>query len=122
MSESSEPLNVDNWTTQLRKGLLELCIVNLLAKGEIYGYDLVKQMAQVKGLVVTEGTIYPLLSRLRRLGLVSARLEESPTGPARKYYALSREGERLRVVMNAYWHELTEGIAELHKGKEASHG
>jgi PadR family transcriptional regulator PadR len=122
MSESPEPLNVDNWTTQLRKGLLELCIINLLAKGEIYGYDLVKQMARVKGLLVTEGTIYPLLSRLRRLGLVSARLEESPNGPARKYYALTREGERLRVLMNAYWHELTEGISRLQEEREASHG
>ena len=122
MIESLEPLNVDNWTTQLRKGLLELCIINLLAKGEIYGYDLVKQMARVKGLLVTEGTIYPLLSRLRRLGLVSARLEESPNGPARKYYALTREGKRLRVVMNAYWRELTEGIAKVQEEKEAFHG
>jgi PadR family transcriptional regulator PadR len=100
---------------------LELCIINLLAKGEIYAYDLVKQMARVKGLVVTEGTIYPLLSRLRRLGLASARLEESPSGPARKYYALTREGERLRVVMNTYWHELTEGISRLQEEKEAHH-
>ena len=122
MKEAFEEANVDNWTTQLRKGLLELCIVNLLAKGELYGYDLVKQMAGVKGLVITEGTIYPLLSRLRKLGILQTRLEESPNGPARKYYALTREGERVRTMMNAYWRELTAGIAKLQGKKEESHG
>ena len=113
MSGLNEPFNLDNWTTQLRKGLLELCIVNLLARGEVYGYDLVKQMGQVPGLVVTEGTIYPLMSRLKKAGILSTRLEESSTGPARKYYSLTREGHRLRTTMNAYWHELTKGISEL---------
>jgi len=113
MSGLNEPFNLDNWTTQLRKGLLELCIVNLLARGEVYGYDLVKQMGQVPGLVVTEGTIYPLMSRLKKAGILSTRLEESSTGPARKYYSLAREGHRLRTTMNAYWHELTKGISEL---------
>lgn len=122
MSEPIEPVNVDNWTTQLRKGLLELCIVNLLAKGELYGYDLVKQMAGVKGLVITEGTIYPLLSRLRKLGLLRTRLEESPNGPARKYYALTAEGEHVRTMMNTYWRDLIEGIAKLQEEKEESHG
>jgi len=122
VKEAFEEANVDNWTTQLRKGLLELCIVNLLAKGELYGYDLVKQMAGVKGLVITEGTIYPLLSRLRKLGILQTRLEESPNGPARKYYALTREGERVRTMMNAYWRELTAGIAKLQGKKEESHG
>ncbi len=113
MNGPSEPFNLDNWTTQLRKGLLELCIVNLLARGEVYGYDLVKQMAQVPGLVVTEGTIYPLMSRLKKAGILTTRLEESSTGPARKYYSLTREGQRLRKTMNVYWHELNKGITGL---------
>ncbi|MCL4694538.1 MAG: PadR family transcriptional regulator, partial [Candidatus Hydrogenedentes bacterium] len=62
MASGDDSVDIDNWTTQLRKGLLELCIVNLLAKGELYGYDLVKHLARIRGLVVTEGTIYPLLS------------------------------------------------------------
>ena len=105
--------DMDNWTTQLRKGLLELCIVNLLSKGEMYGYDLVKRLTQVQGVVITEGTVYPLLSRLRKAGLVDARLEESPAGPARKYYALTEEGRRAMTLMRAYWQDLTEGVAAL---------
>ncbi len=67
----------DNWTVQVRKGVLELCILNALAEQERYGYDLVKTLVTVPGLGVTEGTLYPLLSRLRVAGLVRARLEES---------------------------------------------
>jgi len=115
-------VNIDNWVVQLRKGVLELCLVNLLANGEIYGYDVVKQLARVKGLVVTEGTVYPLLSRLRKAGLLTARLEESPSGPARKYYGLSSEGRQARVLMNACWGDLLKGIAELQKEREGNHG
>ena len=107
-----------NWTTQMRKGLLELCIVNLLAQGELYGYDLVKRLSSVQGLVITEGTVYPLLARLKKAGLVESRLVESSTGPARKYYALSREGRRMRKAMNAYWGDLTEGVSGLLEDKQ----
>jgi PadR family transcriptional regulator PadR len=122
MPTGDDSVDIDNWTTQLRKGLLELCIVNLLAKGELYGYDLVKQLAQIRGLVVTEGTIYPLLSRLRKMGLVSTRLVESPSGPARRYYVLTPNGKRLRATMNTYWGELMRGIEELLEEREADHG
>ncbi len=122
MASGDEPVDIDNWTTQLRKGLLELCIVNLLAKGELYGYDLVKQLARIRGLVVTEGTIYPLLSRLRKMGIVSTQLVESPSGPARRYYSLTSGGKRLRATMNAYWGELMRGIEELLEESEADHG
>ncbi|NUM55988.1 MAG: PadR family transcriptional regulator [Candidatus Hydrogenedentes bacterium] len=114
--------DIDNWTTQLRKGLLELCIVNLLAKGDVYGYDLVKQLSEVRGLVVTEGTIYPLLSRLKRLGLVTTRLAESTSGPARKYYRLSAAGERMRGTMNMYWNELADGVTRFQNESEGHHG
>lgn len=113
-------IDIDNWTTQLRKGLLELCIVNLLARGELYGYDLVKQLAGIRGLVVTEGTIYPLLSRLRRMGLLATRLEESPSGPVRKYYALTPSGRQARETMNRYWNELIGGVEGLQQESEAS--
>ncbi len=111
-----------NWSTQLRKGLLELSILNLLARGELYGYDLVKRLAQVEGLVVTEGTIYPLLSRLRSGGLVKARLEESSAGPVRKYYALTAEGRRVRKTMNGHWAKLSAGISALMKNEEVHDG
>ena len=113
MSEYSGEMDLGNWTTQLRKGLLELCIVNLLAQGELYGYDLVKRVTAIRGVVVTEGTIYPLLSRLRRGGLLETRTEDSPSGPVRKYYRLSSSGWRARDVMNACWRDIEFGLGSL---------
>ena len=107
--------SIDNWLTQLRKGMLELCIVNLLAENEVYGYDLVKQLTELNGLSVSVGTVYPLLSRMRRAGLLSARLVESDSGPARKYYALTDEGRRYRRLMAAHWRELTKSLEELNE-------
>jgi PadR family transcriptional regulator PadR len=109
----------DNWTVQVRKGLLELCILNALAEQERYGYDLVKTLVQIPGLGVTEGTLYPLLSRLRVQGLVSARLEESPEGPARKYYSLTREGRKIMAAMNDYLETLNDGARTLREGSKA---
>ena len=106
----------DNWTVQVRKGLLELCILNALEKDERYGYELVKKLVAIPGLGVTEGTIYPLLSRLRIAGLISARLEESPSGPARKYYALTDEGRSLLAPMKSYLDQLCQGASWPHKG------
>jgi PadR family transcriptional regulator, regulatory protein PadR len=105
----------DNWTVQVRKGLLELCILNALADEERYGYDLVKTLIEVHGLGVTEGTIYPLLSRLRVAGLVASRLEESSAGPARKYYSLTKEGRKTMETMNTYMTELNRSATRLRK-------
>jgi PadR family transcriptional regulator PadR len=105
----------DNWTTQLRKGLLELCILNVVGRRRVYGYDVVRQLRDIDALVVGEGTIYPILSRLKRDGLVKTSLEESPAGPARKYYELTKRGEQLLAEMNAYWDVLTNGIDRLRK-------
>ena len=105
----------DNWTVQVRKGVLELCILNALAERERYGYELVKSLVDIPGLGMTEGTLYPLLSRLRAQGLVSARLEESSEGPARKYYSLSREGKKVAAMMNDYLDALNDSVAALRK-------
>jgi len=109
----------DNWTVQVRKGLLDYCILNALAERERYGYELVKTLAGIPGLGVTEGTLYPLLSRLRLQGLISARLEESPEGPARKYYALTRQGQQALDLMEDYLDTLVSGARVLrHKGSK----
>jgi len=105
----------DNWTVQVRKGVLELCILNALAERERYGYELVKSLVDNPGLGMTEGTLYPLLSRLRAQGLVGARLEESSEGPARKYYSLSKEGRKVAALMNAYLDDLNESVRALRK-------
>jgi len=103
----------DNWTVQVRKGLLELCILNALANEERYGYDLVKTLVETHGLGVSEGTIYPLLSRLRVAGLIASRLEESSSGPARKYYSLTKEGRKTMETMNDYLIELNRSVTRL---------
>lgn len=113
-----EPLSISNWATQLRKGLLELCIVNIVAQSDIYGYDLVKRLASVRGLVVTEGTVYPLLSRLKKSGILDTYLRESSAGPARRYYTLTPEGRKTAALMNSHWVQLVAGVQELTNGKQ----
>jgi PadR family transcriptional regulator PadR len=107
------------WLTQMKKGLLELCILNLLDKQSMYGYSLVKVLRTIPGLVVTEGTIYPLLGRLKKENLVIITFEESSSGPVRKNYKLSAEGRRRLKEMNHIWEEMTEVINKSVLGDEA---
>ncbi len=112
----------ENWTVQVRKGLLELCVLNTLADRECYGYELVKTMVSIPGLGVTEGTLYPLLSRLRLQGLLKTRLEESSEGPVRKYYALTPEGRKIVRLMNSYIATLSESARVLQRGNRNHDG
>src|SRR5438874_8759325 len=77
---------------QMRRGTLEYCVLALLRDRRRYGFELVRALGEVDGMVTSEGTIYPLLSRLRRDGLVETTWEESPSGPPRRYYRLTRSG------------------------------
>ena len=90
---------LDNWTTQLRKGILELCVLNAMKGVRLYGYDIVKRLSGIEGLVIAEGTIYPILSRLAREGLVNAEWAESHQGPPRKYYALTPNGKKAYRIL-----------------------
>jgi PadR family transcriptional regulator PadR len=113
LGAASDPF--DNWTVQVRKGVLELCILNALENRERYGYDLVKTLVALPGLGVTEGTLYPLLSRLRAQGLVTTRLEESSEGPARKYYTLTTAGRGSAKLMNTYLLDLLTACGALRR-------
>lgn len=108
----------ENWTVQVRKGLLELCVLNTLVDRECYGYEIVKTMVSIPGLGVTEGTLYPLLSRLRLQGLVKTRLVESTEGPARKYYVLTPQGRKIVRLMNSYIATLAESARVLQERRE----
>jgi PadR family transcriptional regulator PadR len=103
----------ENWTVQMRKGVLDLCILKALSASEWYGYALVKALVAVPGVGVAEGSIYPLLSRLKRQGLVTTRLEESREGPARKYYTATPEGRSLAREMELYFREMQRGFEGL---------
>ncbi len=108
-----ETPSLDNWTTQLRKGILELCVLNAMNGVRLYGYDIVKTLSTIQGLVIAEGTIYPILSRFKRQGLVDTSLEESPEGPARKYYRLTSQGRQYLTDMNEYWDSIKSGADAL---------
>ncbi len=102
----------ENWTVQMRKGVLDLCILMALSASEWYGYALVKALVAVPGVGVAEGSIYPLLARLKRQGLVTTRLEESSEGPARKYYSATAEGKALAREMELHFSEMRRGVTE----------
>ena len=110
---------LENWSIQARKGVIELCILNALRTHERYGYELVKSLVAVPGLEVADGTIYPLLSRLRQQGLVTTRLQESPSGPARRFYALTDEGRTRVDAMNRYFFALTSAVGAVAHGGAA---
>ena len=105
----------DNWTTQLRKGILELCILNSLSGRRRYGYEIVRTLSEIESLVVSEGTIYPILNRFKREALVRTTIEESPDGPPRKYYELTDKGRTQLKRMNEHWQRLLHGIENLRK-------
>ena len=99
--------------SQLRRGVLEFCVLALLHEGELYGFDLVRRLSEVDGLVTTEGTIYPLLSRLRREGWVSTTWAESESGPPRRYYALTREGSTALASFTDEWERFRDSVDQL---------
>ena len=111
---------LENWATQLRKGMLEVGILNAIRGARLYGYDIVRKLRGIDGLVISEGTIYPILSRLKRQGLVTTSIEESTEGPARKYYELSDAGEVMLATMNAYWKQIKSGVDAL-RSDQAEH-
>ena len=104
--------------TQLRKGLLEMAVLNTIAAGPLYGYEVVRRLSEVDHLVITEGTVYPILSRLKNSGLVDTYLEESQEGPPRKYYRLTARGRDDLGRMNQHWDSLHEAIGGLRKERK----
>lgn len=105
-----------SWTTQLRKGALELAVLNALNGDRLYGYDIVRILRRYDGLMIGDGTVYPILSRLKADGLVSATIEDSPDGPPRKYYELTRAGRASLDDMNAAWASLVSSVEALRTG------
>jgi PadR family transcriptional regulator PadR len=104
-----------SWTTQLRKGALELAVLNAINGSRLYGYDIVRLLRQHEGLVMGEGTIYPILSRLKAEGFLKTTLEESPDGPARKYYEMTAAGRGHLAAMNAEWDALVRSVETVRK-------
>lgn len=94
------------WVRQFRKGLLELCVLNVLAYRESYGYEIVRRLQDVEALAIRESTLYPILARLRKEGYLSVRTAPSPGGPSRRYFSLTRLGRSYLAGQNDYWDSL----------------
>ena len=115
MSDRIEPVDggADKWEIQLRKGCLELAILAALWEGRLYGLEILRRLASDSDLVVTEGTIYPLLSRLKAMGLVESEWVESEAGHPRKYYWLTADGRKRALAMAEMWKRFSSSMRRL---------
>ncbi len=100
---------VENIKSQMRKGILEFCILSIIDKQEAYTSDILEALKKAN-LLVVEGTLYPLLSRLKNNGILTYRWEESSSGPPRKYFALTGEGKRLLAQLKEEWNAIRDSI------------
>ena len=102
-------MKIENTKAQMRKGVLEYCILSILQNGDAYTSEILSHLKDAK-LLVVEGTVYPLLTRLKNAGLLSYRWEESTSGPPRKYYALTETGKLFLKELNNTWSDLVEAV------------
>ena len=109
-------MDLNNWRTQLRKGLLDIAILNLLQHGRRHGYEMAQTLKKTQGLAVREGNIYPVLARLQVDGLVSSHTEASADGPPRRYFKLTEVGLDVLADMNSHWDEIIESIETIRGG------
>ena len=110
-------MNLSNWQTQLRKGLLDVVVLNLLQEGPRHGYEMVQALNRQKGLQMREGNLYPILARLEMDGLVSAFTENSSGGPPRRSFELTSQGRKTLREMNEHWDLIVKSIEQVRKGR-----
>src|SRR5690554_2356470 len=105
-------MKVENTEAQMRKGILEYCVLSILSQNECYPSEVINQLKEVE-LIVVEGTLYPLLTRLKNAKLLDYRWEESNAGPPRKYYALTKEGVTFLTELKTTWSVLSTAVQQL---------
>ncbi|MDW3197531.1 MAG: PadR family transcriptional regulator [Cytophagales bacterium] len=113
-------MNIENTQVQMRKGILEFCILHIISRGEVYASDMLEELTTAR-IMVVEGTLYPLLTRLRKAGLVDYKWVESTSGPPRKYYTLTENGSEFLSGLNQTWEELvtsTQSIISVNHNSE----
>ena len=108
-------MNIEKTKAQMRKGVLEYCILSIIKQKEVYASDIIFQLKEAE-LIVVEGTLYPLLTRLKNYDLLSYRWEESKSGPPRKYYEITGAGKEFLESLDKSWNDLVEAVNKL-KGK-----
>lgn len=102
-------MNIENAQVQMRKGILEFCIMHIISRGEVYASDMLDELTSAK-IMVVEGTLYPLLTRLKNSGLLDYKWVESQSGPPRKYYVLTDMGKQFLDEMQQTWIELSDSV------------
>ena len=102
-------MDLENTKAQMRKGILEYCILSVLSRNSCYASDIIKELKEAE-VIVVEGTLYPLLTRQKNAGLLSYRWEESQQGPPRKYYELTDAGRAYLIDLDNSWQELVESV------------
>lgn len=102
-------MKIENTKAQMRKGVLEYCILSILNNGEAYPSEIIDQLKKAK-LIVVEGTLYPLLTRLKNVEILTYRWEESVSGPPRKYYELTPKGKEFLTELKTTWDELVKAV------------
>ncbi|AYQ36165.1 PadR family transcriptional regulator [Runella sp. SP2] len=102
-------MNIENAQVQMRKGILEFCIMHIISRGEVYASDMLDELTSAK-IMVVEGTLYPLLTRLKNSGLLDYKWVESQSGPPRKYYVLTEMGKKFLDEMQQTWSELSDSV------------
>ena len=107
-------MKIENTKAQMRKGILEYCILSILSKKDCYASDVINKLKEAK-MIVVEGTLYPLLTRLKNAELLSYRWEESTQGPPRKYYKLTEKGEFFLQELDTSWEELVDAVELINK-------
>ena len=112
-------MNLENTQIQMRKGIIEYCILNIISRGEVYASDMLGELTSAK-IMVVEGTLYPLLTRLRKAGLVEYKWVESSSGPPRKYYWLTDDGTNFLGSLNKTWAELNKSTRAITNKRKAS--
>jgi len=105
-------MNIENTQVQMRKGILEFCILHIIARGEVYASDMLEELTSAR-IMVVEGTLYPLLTRLRKAGLVDYKWVESTSGPPRKYYTLTDQGQEFLTGLDQTWNELVNSTQKI---------
>ncbi len=109
-------MNVENSKAQMRKGVLEYCILLILSRKDAYATDIINQLKDAK-LIVVEGTLYPLLTRQKNSGLLNYRWEESTQGPPRKYYTITEVGKTYLKELDQSWKDLVDSLESIKKSK-----
>ncbi len=110
-------MNLDNTKAQMKKGVLEYCILAILTKNSRYTSDIIQELKEAK-VIVVEGTLYPLLTRQKNAGLLSYRWEESTQGPPRKYYELTDKGKSFLKELDSSWNDLVKAVSLIRNKKQ----